>query len=124
MLFDTDVLVWVFRGHEGAVKMISGDPRRSVSVVTYMELLRGSLNREELRHIKSFLIEGFETLPLTENIGHRASVYVEEYGMKHGMDIADALIAATAVENGVELCTGNRKHYQPIRDLSLKVFRP
>jgi predicted nucleic acid-binding protein len=123
MLFDTDALVWVVRGHPGAVRVLAEDRPRAVSVISYMELLRGSLSQEDLRRIKSFLMEGFQTVSLSENIGHRAAVYVEEYGLKNGIEVADALIAATAVENGLMLCTANRKHYQPIRDLSMKVFR-
>ena len=38
--------------------------------------------------------------------------------------MADALLAATAVESQMALCTGNRKHYGPIAELELSVFRP
>jgi predicted nucleic acid-binding protein len=34
------------------------------------------------------------------------------------------MIAATAVEQQRVLQTGNRKHFRPIRDLQLKIFRP
>jgi hypothetical protein len=63
-------------------------------------------------------------VPLSENIGHRASIYVEEYGLGAGLGVADALISATAVEHRLTLGTGNRRHYRPIRDLDLKPFRP
>ena len=63
-------------------------------------------------------------LPLTENIGHRAAIYMEEYGLKVAMCVADALLAATAVESQLVLCTGNRKHYGPIGELDFSVFRP
>ena len=36
----------------------------------------------------------------------------------------DALIAATAVEHGLTLCTGNDKHFRPVKDIAMKVFRP
>jgi predicted nucleic acid-binding protein len=61
---------------------------------------------------------------LTENIGHRASIYVEQYGLRTDLSVADALIAATAVENGLPLATCNRKHFGGIAGLELRVFRP
>jgi len=48
---------------------------------------------------------------------------MEEHGARSGMEVSDALIAATAVENGVPFCTANRKHYQVIADLDLMLFR-
>ena len=41
-----------------------------------------------------------------------------------GLRAGDALIAATATENSILLCSGNAKHVSPVRDLKLKVFRP
>ena len=92
---------------------------------TYMELIQGARNKKELKDISSFMSEmGILVLPLTENIGHRASIYLEEYALKNGMSLADALIAATAVEKTLTLCTGNDKHFRVIGDLELNVFRP
>jgi predicted nucleic acid-binding protein len=125
MLIDTDILIWVFRGNQKAARMLEKAERRCISVVTYMELIQGARDREELRKIKMFLSDyEFEVLPLSENIGHRASIYVEEYGLGMSVRLADALIAATAVEYNLALFSGNRKHYRPIQDLDLKLFRP
>jgi predicted nucleic acid-binding protein len=125
MLLDTDILIWVFRGKSKAAELVDSIAERYISVVTYMELIQGARNRRELKEIKSFLSTyGFEMLPLTENIGHRASIYMEEYGLQMALSAADALVAATATEHGMILCTGNRKHYKPIKDLGLKLFRP
>ena len=125
MLIDTDILIWVFRGNQKAARMLEGTESRHISAVTYMELIQGARDREELRKIKMFLSDyDFEMLPLSENIGHRASIYIEEYGLGMAVRPTDALIAATAVEHNLTLFSGNRKHYKPIRDLDLKVFRP
>ncbi len=124
MIFDTDVLIWVFRGHEGAAQLVEGTDDRRISMVTYAEFIQGVRNRQELKKIKNLLNDfAFQTLPLTENIGHRASVYMEEYTLKTALYLADALIAATAVEHHLTLCTANRKHYREINDLHLKIFR-
>jgi predicted nucleic acid-binding protein len=90
-----------------------------------MELLQGARSKQEIKIIKSFLAEfAFRVIPLTENTGHRALVYMEEYGLKAGMCLADALIAASAVENHLTLLTGNHKHYKAVNELDVKTFRP
>ena len=125
MLFDTDVLIWAQRGDPKAIDLVSDAAERAVSVLTYMELLQGARNHAEARTIKNFLIEGvFQVLPLTENIGHRALIYIEEYVLSSGIRSGDAIIAATAVENGFLLVSGNRKHYKPLRELQFRIFRP
>ena len=125
MLFDTDVLIWAQRGNLKAYELIGDAEERLISIQSYMELLQGARDRKEIRIIQSFLSDAvFRTLPLTENISHRALIYVEEYALASGMRPADALIAATAVENGIALVTGNQKHFKPIKDLILHVFKP
>ena len=124
MLFDTDVLVWALRGKSNAAALMEADADCQASVVTYMELLQGARDKREARSIKLFLAEtGVRILPLTENIGYRAAIYVEEYGLRMGLCVADALVAATAVEGRLTLCTGNQKHYRLIGDLDVKPFR-
>jgi hypothetical protein len=125
MLFDTDVLIWVLRGNTKAAKVVDDAGIRTISVVTYMELLQGARDKREIKIIRSFLSDmGFGTLPLTENIGHRALIYVEEYGLSTSIRMTDALIAATATETNDTLVTGNDKHFKPIKELEIKRFRP
>jgi predicted nucleic acid-binding protein len=125
MFYDTDVLIWYFRGNAKAARLIDRDADRAISVVGFMELLQGAADKGETRLIKDFLKEcAIRVLPLTENIGHRASIYMEEFGLSSGLRVADALIAATAAENHLPLCTGDQRHFRPIRELRLSVFRP
>ena len=125
MLFDTDVLIFVQRGNVKAAKKIEDATNRYISVQTYMELLQDADNKKQHIEILDFLKTfNFKILPLSENIGYRASIYVEEYGLSHGVRAADAIIAATAVENGTTLMSANRKHFKPIKELQFKQFKP
>ncbi len=49
---------------------------------------------------------------------------MEDYVLKAGLCLANALLAATAVEHQLALITGNAKHYRPIAELEVKAFRP
>jgi predicted nucleic acid-binding protein len=90
-----------------------------------MELVQGLRDKKELTAIAAFLTDIYiPIVPLTENIGHRASIYLEENVLKNGMAMGDALIAATAAERSLTLCTGNAKYFKMISDLSLSVFKP
>ncbi len=93
--------------------------------MSYLELLQGAKDREEVSRIRSFLADlRFVVLPVSENVGERAATYMEEYALSGGLGALDALIAATAVENDLPLATANRKHFAMIRGLRVAVFRP
>ena len=125
MIFDTDILIWVQRGNEKAAKLIDKDEDKYISIQTYMELLQGAKNKTQHRIVKSFIKDfHFSILPLTENIGHRALIYVEEFALSSNMRAGDAIIAATAIENNMQLVSSNAKHFKVIKELQLKVFKP
>lgn len=48
---------------------------------------------------------------------------VKQFSLSHAMQLADALIAATALDVGLSLLTANDKHYKMIEHLDYKVFR-
>jgi len=125
MIFDTDIFIWAQRGNEKAAKLMEMSEERHISVQSYMELLQCAKNKKQHQYTKDFLTSfDFRMLPLTENIGHRASIYIEEYTMASGLRSGDALIAATAVENNLPLVSSNIKHFKSIKELNLKSFKP
>jgi predicted nucleic acid-binding protein len=123
VIFDTDILVWSQRHHLKAKELIIKDAERCISVQTYMEFLQGGRSFKEARLFKNLLAEAEVTIiPLSERIGHRASIYIEEYAALSGLRLGDALIAATAVEHNLTLATGNKKHFQVICGLKIHAF--
>ena len=125
MIFDTDIFICIQRGNAKAARLVDREEERLISVQTYMELLQCAENKKQHEYTRQFLKDfGFKTLPFSSNIGHRATVYIEEYSLSHSLRAGDAIIAATAAEGNLILCSSNAKHFKPIRDLKLKVFRP
>jgi predicted nucleic acid-binding protein len=49
---------------------------------------------------------------------------LEEHTFSHGLRVGDAIIAATAAENNMMLISSNAKHFRPIKELKLKLFKP
>lgn len=125
MIFDTDIFIWTERGNQKAAKLMEKAEEKFLSIQTYMELLQCAKNKTQHKHVKDFLSSfGFIVLPLTENIGHRASIYVEEYTLSSSIRSGDAIIAATAVENNMFLSSSNAQYFKMIKELKLKAFKP
>ncbi len=125
MIFDTDILIWIQRGSDKAARLIEKTENRYLSIQSYMELLQCAKNKTHHKYVKDFICDfEFSILPLTENIGHRALIYVEEYTLSSNMRAGDAIIAATAVENNMPLSTSNVKHFRAVKELELKTFKP
>ncbi len=125
MLFDTDVLIWALRGSAKAAQVIDSEEYRYISAVNYMELLQGVRDKRELSMLRNFLKAlDFEILPITEKISHRAMIILEENVLKTGIQLADALVFATACEHSLCLCSANQKHFKNITSLETKLFVP
>ena len=124
MIFDTDVMIWAFRGKAKALDAIDAADVRAISAVTYMELLQGVRNRREMQEMKRFLGRlGFAVLPVDANISNRAVSIMEETALKSDLGVCDALIFGTACEKGELLLSGNQKHFKEVPLLSARAFR-
>lgn len=125
MLIDTDVLIWYMRGNKKALKVIENQISFYISVITYMELVQGMRNNNELRELRKALKRWqVKILLISEEISAKAMFLIERHYLSHSLQLADALIAATAELNGLPLLTANDKHYQIIRELEVLRFRP
>ncbi len=49
---------------------------------------------------------------------------IDTYFLSHGMQLGDALIAATALEHGITVLTANAKHFNAVEGLALEIFIP
>jgi predicted nucleic acid-binding protein len=125
MIIDTDVLIWYFKGNTNALNIIENNIPFSISVVTYMELIQGMRNKNELQTLKKYLKKwNVQILQINENISARSMFLVENYYLSNALELGDAIIGMTARENQETLLTANYKHYKIIQDLNIKIFRP
>ena len=124
MIFDTDVMIWAFRGNTKALDAIDAATERAISAVTYMELLQGVRNKQELISMKRFLSTlGFSVLPVTANISSRALSIMENTALRSDLGVCDALIFATALDLGDKLLSGNAKRFKEVPLLDAATFR-
>ena len=108
ILVDTDILVDHLRG---ARRVVAAGRPLAYSVITRAELFAGAGNTESIRP----LLDAMTEVP----VGREVAEIAGQIRQKHRTDLADALIAATAVAMGAPLMTRNRKHYRAIAGLQL-----
>ena len=119
-MVDSDVLIEVSRGRDDAILSKWLDLGRSDALILFSpvneaELWAGARPNEYDRH--EALFGALVCAPAGAEIGRRAGDYLRRYRKSHGVELGDALIAATAVANGSMIWTRNRKHY-PMKELS------
>ncbi|MEW5828482.1 MAG: type II toxin-antitoxin system VapC family toxin [Chloroflexota bacterium] len=119
-LIDTDIAIDHFHGHRMALeyftqKLIEGEVL-AISVVSLTEILAGMRPGEQERTEKLFNL--FVIMDIDESIARKAGEYLKDYRKSHRMELADALIAATAYVIGAELATRNVRDY-PMPDVQV-----
>jgi predicted nucleic acid-binding protein len=127
MIFDTDVLIWYFRGNQKAREFISGVPfrERHVSSLCVMELVQGCRDRQELRAVKEFIRDNIAgVIHPDERISEKAITLLEGHALPDGLRTVDALVAATALREDDTLVSANHKHFKKISGLDVNKFEP
>ena len=125
MLVDTDVLIWHLRGLPKATQRLDEMPKLTISAITYLELLQGMRSKAETVAVqKSLELRHTERLAITPAITERAVALMETLALSSGLQLGDALIAATALEHNLPLLTANTKHFAVIEGLKIERFEP
>jgi len=121
VIIDTDILIDASRGVSEAVvclQQIEQHSSPALSVIAQMELIVGCRSKAELRIVDRFLSR-FQLLKLNGRVSDTAVDLLRRYRLSHGLLIADALIAATAISLDQPLVTKNQRDYRFISGLRL-----
>nr|VFJ65310.1 MAG: hypothetical protein BECKFW1821B_GA0114236_110214 [Candidatus Kentron sp. FW] len=121
IVIDTDILIDAGRGIGQALDCLGEYERQrriAVSVITKMELVVGCRGKRELHGMEKFLSR-FRLLHLDGNISQKADELLLQYRLRHGLLIADALIAATSISWNCPLLSKNQRDYRFISELDL-----
>ncbi len=121
VLVDTDILIDIANDDETAKARLIQESQTAtlvVSTITVMELMVGCRNKTELMVLNRFLTQ-FPVLPLTSAISDRARQLLQDYWLSHGLLIADALIASTAIDSSTPLLSKNQRDFRFIHELTL-----
>lgn len=124
-LLDTDIFSELGKGVDQTVARNGATyratfSRYSISVITIMEVVRGLQKKQALKQLRTFLtnIASEEVFPFDQSaaeLAGRIEGELERVGRPVGR--ADPMIAAIALQNGLELVTGNTTHYQRIQEI-------
>ena len=115
---DSDVLIWHLRGQEKATAFLRRMGEEGA------ELWMGALQRAEIvffmheneKAPTMQLLSRFKTAPVTAEIVDDAGTLYRRWSPSHGIDVNDAVLAATAMRTGGRIHTLNLKHY-PMPDV-------
>ena len=120
ILLDTDILIDYLRGRDEAVSFVKANSDRiilsSIAVAELHAGARGGKDDTEQTVLGSFLAL-FRVVPVSGDIAKIGGLYKRDYGRSHGVGIADAIVAATAMVEDTELKTLNVKHYPMLKNI-------
>ena len=119
-LLDTNILSKIFYGNAD-VKNLVDNLIVGVETAVYIECIQGSISNSDKWRIKRSL-QSLKFYSLTNDIAQNAIELIDNHSNSQGLLLADALIAATALEYDLTLITYNTKHFQFIK--GLKVLTP
>lgn len=117
-LLDTDVIIEILKNREEVIREVQmlfySAHDLLYSPVSKAEIFHGIRKGEEAKTARFF--DQLDCIDINTGMGERAGRYLKEFRKSHGIELGDALIAASARSAKAILFTLNRKHY-PMKDL-------
>ena len=119
VFIDADILIWHLRGERKAINFL-----RRIAKDPAIELWTGAMQRAEVAFFMRpgeeeqtlLLLSQFKTAPVDQAVIDEAGRLFRKWNPSHGVDPNDAILAATALVNGGQIHTLNKKHY-PMKDV-------
>ena len=120
ILCDTNIFISAFNGRNNAIDEMEkiGLDNIVISSITLMELYQGMGNKTELAQMKK-KIRYFDVIDIDPETSKLATSLIEKYKLSHGLQIPDAIIAATSVIHQISLFTYNIRDFDFIPNLDL-----
>jgi len=119
---DTDILIDFYRNYQPSIDFLdyyySMDEILAISSITQMELFIGCRNKKELTETVKFLKQ-YEVVHFSRSISEKTVKLIREYNLSHGLLMADAIIAATALISEGELFSKNASDFVFIENLNI-----
>ena len=113
MILDSDVIIEVLRGNSATIGWLRARSAAGISMqyspVSRAEIRAGSRKGE--RATIGALFASMTAPSIEASTGEIAGEQLAKFAGSHGVQMGDALIAATALERADELATFNRKHF-------------
>ena len=111
---DADILIWHLRGKTEALRFL-----KQLRDVGKEELWIGAMQRAEVVFFMKpaeekdtlLFLSQFKTQPVDQEIVDKGGALYRQWNPGHGLDINDAILAATVMKTGGKIYCLNRKHY-------------
>jgi len=116
ILVDSDVLIWFLRDKYEVVNSLTEMlpvNHLFISPISVAEIYAGA-RKKELKTIDEF-ISLFEVFDVNKDLAITAGQYLSKFSKSHSVEIADAIIGATAAKLDLLLWTFNIKHYPMLK---------
>ena len=116
---DSDVLIWHLRGEERSVRFLQKLQKREEIALWIGCMQRAEVvffMRENEKEATLHFLSQFSTAPVNQEIIDNAAQLYRKWHPSHGVDINDAILAATVTQTGGKIYCLNKKHY-PMLDV-------
>lgn len=125
LLLDTNVLIYNLQGNLSAevkalVRQAMDAKQAYISVITRIEVLGWKGYNDLTLQQMGLLLSKLHEIPLTEAVVQDTIRIRKQFGLK----LPDAVIAASAVVQGIALLTGNVDDFKRVADLRVRSIWP